>query len=132
MVFKTSNRPNATTFIFPISKPTTNRYELLTAPLTQLKAPGRQPIKQVELYTKYRKFVPLQWRDACCPKPSDEVLNKIKSDKSEKVRKYKENIKQEKTRRIEVSASRALNLATRVMVADNNNDGNNDEELFYA
>jgi hypothetical protein len=85
MVFKTSNRADATTMSYPIMKQTTNRHDKLTALLTRLVPPGRKDIKQVELYTKYRKFVTEIYQDDCCPKPEEEILEKIdrKNRKSE-------------------------------------------------
>jgi hypothetical protein len=49
--------------------------------------PGLREIKQVELYTKWWKFVPLQWRDEICPKPSDETLSRVKTGKAAKAKK---------------------------------------------
>jgi hypothetical protein len=49
-----------------------------------LEPPGLKEIKQVELYQKWRKFVPDEFQDEICPKPSDEVLNKIKEEKRKK------------------------------------------------
>jgi hypothetical protein len=48
--------------------------------------PGLREIKQVELYTKLKKFVPLQWRDEICPKPSDETLIRVKMGKAAKAK----------------------------------------------
>ena len=39
-------------------------------------------IKQVELYTKWKKLVPDQYQDQICPKPDDSILNKVKRDKA--------------------------------------------------
>jgi hypothetical protein len=46
--------------------------------LQTLTAPGLCPIKQVELYNKFRPFVPHDFWEATCPKPSDEVLAQCK------------------------------------------------------
>ena len=96
MVFKTSNQTEAIKTNFPIKKTTTNRHEKLTAQVLQLSAPGRKDIKQVELYTKYRRFVPLVWQNDCCPKPADEILARFKIEKTEKVRVHKEMKKMRK------------------------------------
>jgi hypothetical protein len=53
-----------------------------------LKPPGMRPTKQVELYKKFRPFVPRQFWDETCPKPSDEVLMQVK-DETAKKRKQK-------------------------------------------
>jgi hypothetical protein len=55
--------------------------------LKTLKAPGLRP-KQVELYKKFRPFVPREFWEDTCPRPSDEVLAQVK-DKSSKKRKTK-------------------------------------------
>jgi hypothetical protein len=56
--------------------------------LQTLKAPGLRPIKQVELYKKFRPFVPREFWGDTCPRPSDEVLAQVK-DESSKIRKTK-------------------------------------------
>jgi hypothetical protein len=43
-------------------------------------------IKQVELYTKWRKFLPSQYRVIICPKPSDDVLGSVKTDRAVKAK----------------------------------------------
>ena len=49
-----------------------------------LTPPGLKPIKQVELYTKWRPVVPEEFRDHICPKPPDHVLELVKKQKAEK------------------------------------------------
>ena len=51
--------------------------------------PGLSDIKQVELYAKWRKFIPSPFQDEICPKPSDEVLDRVKGSKKEKREKKK-------------------------------------------
>jgi hypothetical protein len=51
---------------------------------------GVPPFKQCELYFKYRKHIPLEDRDATCPRPSDEVLNSQKADKKQRAKVKKE------------------------------------------
>jgi hypothetical protein len=53
-----------------------------------LKPPGLRPIKQVEMYKKFRPFVPRRFWGETCPKPSEEVLMQVK-DETEKKRKHK-------------------------------------------
>jgi hypothetical protein len=57
-----------------------------------LKPPGLRPIKQVELWKKFRPFVPRQYWDELCPRPrdrpKDEVIAQVKDDTSQK-RKHK-------------------------------------------
>ena len=37
---------------------------------------GLSDIKQCELYFKWREFLPFQFQDITCPRPSDEVLTR--------------------------------------------------------
>ena len=55
--------------------------------LEQLVPPPLRAIKQVELYSKWRPLIPEKYRDITCPKPSDEIIESIKSEKREKVKK---------------------------------------------
>jgi hypothetical protein len=64
--------------------------------LQNLKQPSLRPIKQVELYKKFRPYVPRQNWDETCPKPSDEVLELVRKEKSDKW-KTKNNNDAEKT-----------------------------------
>ena len=41
-------------------------------------------IKQAELYNKWRQYLPEQYRDIMCPKPPDDVLEKVAADKRQK------------------------------------------------
>jgi hypothetical protein len=54
--------------------------------LQGLQPPGLRDIKQVELYSKWRKFVPAEFADDICPKPSDEVLARVAQTKGDKSR----------------------------------------------
>jgi hypothetical protein len=64
-----------------------NRYnDLLIAEAPLLPRPGIKPIKQVELYKKWRPFVPHQFREEICPRPSDEVIASVKNDRNNKAR----------------------------------------------
>ena len=55
--------------------------------LKVLKPPGMKPIKEVELYTKWRPLLPKECQDDTCPKPSEEVMTKIKNDRCAKAHK---------------------------------------------
>jgi hypothetical protein len=46
--------------------------------------PGLHPIKQVKLWKKSRPFVPRQYWDDLCPRPSDDVIAQVKDDTSQK------------------------------------------------
>jgi hypothetical protein len=55
--------------------PRNNRFSILqTIVAPVLPSPGIKPIKQVELYKKWRPFIPSQFCDEICPRPSDESL----------------------------------------------------------
>ena len=45
---------------------------------------GIKPIKQVELYQKWGPLLPKEAREITCPRPSDEIINKVKGDKTKK------------------------------------------------
>ena len=51
-----------------------------------LQRPGIKPIKQVELYKNWRPFIPREYRDEICPKPSDEVINEVQNERNAKSR----------------------------------------------
>ena len=59
--------------------------------LKKLKPPGIRPMKQMEMYQKWRKIVPqLYWADTC-PEPTEEIKDYVKSRKEErKVQKREE------------------------------------------
>ena len=52
----------------------------------RLKPPGLSELKQVDLYLKYRPFIPPEHQDDICPRPSDEIMEKVKKDRNEKQR----------------------------------------------
>jgi hypothetical protein len=43
---------------------------------------GIKAIKQVELFKKWRQYVPVQFRDSICPKPPDDVLESVRVDRN--------------------------------------------------
>jgi hypothetical protein len=52
--------------------------------LAILKPPGMRPIKQVELYKKFRPFVPREFWEETCPKPSEAVLTQVRNETAAK------------------------------------------------
>eukprot|EP00977_Amphora_coffeiformis_P007840 scaffold1724_cov158-Amphora_coffeaeformis.AAC.6 len=46
--------------------------------LKELVAPGITPIKQFELWNKWRDFIPIEFRDLLCEKPTDEAYAAMK------------------------------------------------------
>jgi hypothetical protein len=63
------------------------RHEYLSQSyLEQCAHPGLREIKQVKLYTKWCKVVPSQYQHIICPKPSDDVLGRVKADRTVNVK----------------------------------------------
>jgi hypothetical protein len=54
--------------------------------LEQLREPGLREIKQVELWVKWRKFIPPQFRDEICPRPDEKIITRIKKEKNDKLK----------------------------------------------
>ena len=52
--------------------------------LDLLPRPGLKDIKFVELFTKWRPILPSWARDSTCPKPPDEVLERVKASRTSK------------------------------------------------
>ena len=50
---------------------------------------GIKLIKQVELYTKWRPLLPFYVHDDTCPRPSNDIMKKVKDDRAAKVAKKK-------------------------------------------
>jgi hypothetical protein len=89
MTLATSTLPNAETQTLDLKKrrvtdQETDREQRFDHPVPVLPKPGIRPIKQVELYTKYRPLVPEEYRDSICPKPSDEVMAMVRAEKKDK------------------------------------------------
>ena len=50
--------------------------------LKNIPQPGIRPIKQVELYLKWRKVIPdNERRDITCPRPSDDVMQQVMNNR---------------------------------------------------
>lgn len=60
--------------LYPIQRK--HALKQLANELEALIAPGIKPIKQVKLYTKWRKIVPADKKDIMCPRPSEEKNDK--------------------------------------------------------
>lgn len=81
---------------------TPNRAALLKPPaLRAIVPPGIPPIKQVELFTKYRGLIPEAFRETTCPDPGEEIKKKIRSDRNAKQRERSKKIKLEATKKKE-------------------------------
>jgi hypothetical protein len=51
-----------------------------------LQFPGLRPIKQAELYNNFRRFIPAEYQDEMCPKPTVEVLVGEKKERSDRAK----------------------------------------------
>lgn len=60
------------------------RKEIQDYVLETLKPPGLRPIKQVELYKKFRPYVPRKYWAETCPKPTDEVIDSVRKERANK------------------------------------------------
>lgn len=49
-----------------------------------LPAPGLKPIKQVELWKKWGPFIPEDEREELCPKPPDDIIKEVASERAGK------------------------------------------------
>ena len=63
----------------------------------ELVPPGIKPIKQVELYQKWRKFVLDDYKDILCPFPGQDVVDAVTKQKKES-KKSKKGTKRRSTR----------------------------------
>ena len=45
-----------------------------------LKKPGLSDQKQVHLYSKWRPLIPIEYQNISCPKPSNDVIQRMKKD----------------------------------------------------
>jgi hypothetical protein len=61
-----------------------HRKEIQDYVLETLKPPGLRPIKQVELYTNFRPYVPRKYWAETCPKPTDEVIDSVHKERANK------------------------------------------------
>ena len=68
------------------------RPALLKSPILEsVVPPGIPPIKQVELFSKYRALIPESFRDVTCPDPGEDIKKKIRSERNTKARERKKS-----------------------------------------
>ena len=68
------------------------RPALLKSPILEsVVPPGIPPIKQVELFSKYRALIPESFRDVTCPDPGEDIKKKIRSERNTKARECKKS-----------------------------------------
>ena len=58
-------------------------------PLAVIPAPGLKEIKQIELFKKWRPYVPRKYQDEICPVVSDEMIEREKKRKRERANQKK-------------------------------------------
>eukprot|EP00957_Ditylum_brightwellii_P122563 9346462-Ditylum_brightwellii.AAC.1 len=68
---------------------------MAAAAVEEIPKPGLLDTKKVELYTKWRPLLPLQFRDITCPHPGNAVLNKIKNKRNKKATRKHQKAKSE-------------------------------------
>ena len=64
--------------------PSVRKLLLLFPLIRPLPKPGFKPIKQVHLYTKWRKFIPHHYKDFTCPLPLNSIVAKVQKPKQKK------------------------------------------------
>lgn len=69
--------------------------------LQTLKPPGIAPIKQFELWHKWRPFIPATYQDILCPKPSDAIIKSMKAKSNERSQRAAAKKKATKRQRID-------------------------------
>jgi hypothetical protein len=70
-------------------------------------SPGLPPIKQYELYKKWRKITPEEFKNVTCPKPSESVLAMFRDPESEFMKKLKEEAAKKKKEKDELKEEAA-------------------------
>ena len=73
-----------------------NFVKSLTAERLYENAPGMSEQKEVELFTKWQPHLPFWAQDITCPRPSDEVMARVKAEIIEK-RQARDEKKKEKS-----------------------------------
>jgi hypothetical protein len=74
------------------------RREMLLTPLSEAELldvipfKGVPEFKQVQMYKNFRQFLPPEFQNITCPKPSDDVLKRQKDDQKQRVQNKKRKI----------------------------------------
>jgi hypothetical protein len=80
-----------------LKKKTTNEerfawlHRLLTETRKRENKPGIPEIKQVEFFTKWRKFVPEEFQSKICPEPEEGVIKRVKKERKQ-IQAFKRNL----------------------------------------
>jgi hypothetical protein len=60
------------------------RAEILEAGLSiEIKSPGLRPIKQAELFNNVRRYIPVEYQDDMCPRPTLEIRENQRQKKTD-------------------------------------------------
>jgi hypothetical protein len=132
LIFRADDLPNTKVSSQNLMKKGTdnpNRPALLkSSQVDVIEAPGIPPIKQVELFSKYRALIPEEFRDITCPEPSEDIKNKIKSERNTKQReraKTKREMGQNKKHKSETNQKTIDNNGSSATTTRNDNNSNN-------
>jgi len=97
MISKSYINDNAETS-FDFYKKTLHKEVLLqTYTLEELNAPGMREIKQVELWKNWRQYIPHLHKDLTYPEPPQEIIERIKKEKSNKLKEKTQKRKRDST-----------------------------------
>jgi hypothetical protein len=91
-----------------------NRYAKLQAQPSGLPYVGLKDIKMLELWSKFRFYIPEAYWADICPKPPDSVLNNIKSELAKKAK-----ASLAKKRKLLDEAEARKNIRTNTDIPDN-------------
>ena len=99
LCLKDNNLPETQETTQDLMKKGTNlptRPALLKSPILEsVVPPGIPPIKQVELFSKYRALIPESFRDVTCPDPGEDIKKKITSEQNTR---KQENVRSRKSK----------------------------------
>ena len=52
--------------------------------------PGKSPIKQVEMFTKWRDYIDDEYKEETCPEPPAHIMEKVAGEKATKRQRKRE------------------------------------------
>jgi|LakMenEpi03Aug12_release.lakeMendotaPanAssembly.Ray.scaffolds.fasta_scaffold818407_1 hypothetical protein len=74
--------------------------QMMQYELEPLPRPGLKPIKQVELWKKWSQFVPQQYWEDICPRPSPEIIEQVAQERNKSRR---EKVASRRSTRVDAS-----------------------------
>ena len=93
----------------------------LLSELTLLEPPGIPEIKQVEMYTKWRKLIAPYAQDITCSRPSEEIMKKVRDEKNKKSKKKKKKKKKKSNKKTTEIKKEPEELETKRQKIDHTN-----------